>query len=179
VKNKQNALIAGDKKYQGALCKKGHLGIRYVINADCVECAMDRQCTESRKKYLAGYRKTSIKLKKYQADYQKVYEKTEKVREVRAQYRKTHAAQWTAKTRKYQCAKIVRTPKWLTEDDIWIMEEAYVLAALRTKFFGFSWEVDHIVPLRGKLASGLHVPHNLQVIPKVENRSKSNQFTVS
>lgn len=88
-------------------------------------------------------------------------------------------AQALANVVKYRNSKAKRTPQWLHGDDFWLMEEAYVLAALRTKMFGFQWEVDHIIPLRGKLASGLHVPHNLQVIPKVENRGKSNKFVIS
>ena len=72
-----------------------------------------------------------------------------------------------------------RTPKWLTEDDHWMIEQTYKFAALRTKMFGFAWHVDHIVPLQGKLVSGLHVPWNLQVIPAAENISKNNNFEVA
>jgi hypothetical protein len=88
-------------------------------------------------------------------------------------------AKAVANVAKYRNGKAKRTPKWLNSDDIWMMEEAYTLAALRTKIFNFAWEVDHTIPLRGKLASGLHVPHNLQVIPKVDNRNKSNRFIVT
>jgi len=79
---------------------------------------------------------------------------------------------------KRRSAKIHRTPKWLTKDDLWLIKEAYELAVLRTKMLGYSWHVDHIIPLRGKLVSGLHVPTNLQVIPAKENHIKTNKFEV-
>ena len=68
-----------------------------------------------------------------------------------------------------------RTPAWLTIDDKWLIKEIYEFAALRTKLFGFSWHVDHIIPLQGKTVSGLHVPNNLRVIPAVENIKKKNK----
>jgi hypothetical protein len=77
-----------------------------------------------------------------------------------------------AKVRRRQAAKIQRTPAWLTENEIWMMQEAYELAIKRTKLFGFQWDVDHIYPLQGKIVSGLHVPLNLQVIPAKENYRK-------
>lgn len=71
-----------------------------------------------------------------------------------------------------------RTPKWLTDDDIWLMEQAYELAGLRQQTTGIEWHVDHILPLRGKKVSGLHVPINLRVIPRAENQRKTNKFEV-
>ena len=176
VKNKIAASIAGDKRYQGVPCKYGHAGIRFTVNADCVDCAMGRQKTIARKLYLDEYRKTSGKLKVYQETYQKNYEQRAKVKTKRAAYRKANPAIGAARTQKYLTSKSHRTPKWLTLDDFWMISEAYELAALRTKLFGFSWHVDHVVPLRGALVSGLHGPHNLQVIPGLDNMRKSNQF---
>jgi hypothetical protein len=76
-------------------------------------------------------------------------------------------------------SKIHRTPAWLTMDDFWLIEQAYEIAAARTKMLGFSWHVDHVIPLQGRLVSGLHVPTNLQVIPAVENIRKANRFVLA
>lgn len=81
-----------------------------------------------------------------------------------------------AKSMMYKTSKIRRKPSWLTENDLWMIKEAYQLAVLRTKVTGIKWHVDHIIPLRGKIVSGLHVPTNLRVITASENRQKSNHF---
>lgn len=75
-------------------------------------------------------------------------------------------------------ARAQRVPAWLTDDDRWMIEQAYELAAKRTSIFGFTWHVDHKIPLKGRLVSGLHVPDNLQVLPAKENLRKNNQFEV-
>jgi hypothetical protein len=78
------------------------------------------------------------------------------------------------RTARRYAAKTSATPKWLTTDDKWVIVEAYELAQLRSKLFGVQWEVDHIVPLRGRGVMGLHVPWNLRVVPMQQNRRKSN-----
>jgi len=98
--------------------------------------------------------------------------------EVKRKYKQTQRGKANARSNdaKRRAAKLKRTPAWLTEDDHWMMEQAYELAALRTKFFGFHWHVDHIFPLQGKYVSGLHVPTNLQVVPWLDNVSKANKY---
>lgn len=96
----------------------------------------------------------------------------EKMQLARRAWREANRHKDRAYVRKRQAAKLLRTPSWLSEDDYWMMEEAYEIAVKRTKLFGFQWDVDHIYPLQGKTVSGLHVPLNLQVIPGVINSSK-------
>lgn len=94
----------------------------------------------------------------------------------KAEYAKRNAAQINAAVAKRKAAKIQRTPSWLTDDDLWMIEQAYDIASIRTKVFGLQWHVDHIIPLQGKKVSGLHVPMNLQVIPGIENCIKGNRY---
>ena len=42
--------------------------------------------------------------------------------------------------------------------------------------FGIRYEVDHIIPLKNEKVCGLHVPNNLQIITRFDNRSKQNKF---
>lgn len=100
----------------------------------------------------------------------------EAIAERRREYRQTRGAAIAAANRQRQSAKLLRTPAWLTPDDLWLIQQAYELARLRTQMFGFLWHVDHIFPLRGKTVSGLHVPLNLQVIPATENCHKNNKY---
>lgn len=121
---------------------------------------------------LANPEKVSVKNIKY---------KTKNKKEI-AEYNKKWWSENKPKRAAYQskrkAAQLQRTPKWLTDNDLWMIEEAFHLAELRTKLFGFPWHVDHIIPLQGKKVSGLHVPSNIQVIPAKENTQKSNKFAI-
>jgi hypothetical protein len=62
-------------------------------------------------------------------------------------------------------------PKWANR---FFIGEIYDLARLRTKLLGEPWHVDHMVPLVSDTVCGLHVEHNMRVIPGSMNRAKSN-----
>jgi 5-methylcytosine-specific restriction endonuclease McrA len=68
------------------------------------------------------------------------------------------------------------TPSWLSEWDQFHISEIYHLAVLRSAALGIDLHVDHIIPLRGKTACGLHVPANLQLLEARQNIRKRNSF---
>lgn len=68
------------------------------------------------------------------------------------------------------------TPDWLTDLQRKEIESVYQEARRSTEETGVRHEVDHVVPVKSNLVCGLHVPWNLQVIPKSENIAKSNRY---
>jgi hypothetical protein len=180
----------------GKPCKHGHLSDRYASTAICVECVKisgvgryknnrDAQYASWRKWYEANKETHNTRVKRWQSENKdkvredaKAWAKAnpEKVKAKTLRHIKKHPEAYTARSVASVARRAKRVPQWLTLDDRWMMQEAYKLAKLRTQMFGFVWEVDHIIPLRGELVSGLHVPTNLQVLPKTENRNKRNHY---
>jgi len=56
------------------------------------------------------------------------------------------------------------------------MDIKYRASRIMTKLTGKMYCVDHIIPIQGELASGLHHEDNLQVIPMITNSAKGNRF---
>lgn len=80
-----------------------------------------------------------------------------------------------AKVRIYQTRKRNAAPLWLTKAMKDQMLSFYREARMLTKQTGEVHHVDHIEPLNGKDACGLHVPWNLQVLLGKKNLSKGNR----
>ena len=105
--------------------------------------------------------------------------KPEVVKAAVARWRKKYPERAQAYVTARRARKIQRTPPWFGELDELVAREAHHLTRLRGAATGFSWHVDHVVPLSGACVSGLHVWNNLTVIPAKVNRRKSNQFEVT
>ena len=68
------------------------------------------------------------------------------------------------------------TPHWLTKAHKTQIKAFYLEAERLKSQTGIDHEVDHIVPVRGGIVSGLHVPWNLRVITAAENQSKNRRL---
>lgn len=193
--SRQQAKALGLSRCYGIVCLK-HValeGERYVSGA-CIGCAKElirkiraENPEKTRAHRLKSQAKTAEKrrvdpvarAKKLAADATYRANNPKLVADIKRRWYAEHPGRSTALATKRKVAVKQRTPKWLTPDDWFIVKEAYELAALRTKMLGFPWEVDHIIPLQGDTVSGLHVPHNLQVIPRKLNRAKWNLYEVT
>jgi hypothetical protein len=180
-KTRKEALSKGYKRYStGVACVHGHVAERRARTGECLVC---------RAEHLVEWRKRNpTKVKKHNdtqyanhtdaltARSREFHAKNAVVLRIQKQeYQRNNLHIYAKIKAKRKAAQLNRTPAWLTPDDNWMIEQAYELAAIRTKMFGFSWHVDHIIPLQGKTVSGLHVPTNLQVIPAVDNIRKGNR----
>ena len=111
-------------------------------------------------------KETSLKYRNSNKDKQK---------ELRKKWRENNPERSRAQVsaRRQRCRDA--TPSWA---DLTKIEHLYLEAQERTKSTGILHTVDHIIPLRGKIVSGLHVESNLQVLSYYENYSKSSKYNI-
>jgi hypothetical protein len=137
--------------FTGVPCPKGHIAEKLVSNYSCIVCIKHKAnlWNQNNKQKNQSYKNNWVRRNKDSMLFN---------------------------TRKYQTNKKQRLPKWINEDELWMIKEAYHLCKLRTKATGIPHQVDHIIPLQGKTVTGFHTINNLQVICKRENRLKSNNW---
>lgn len=166
---RHEAKLKGIKRYfTGEPCVNGHVSDRQTSNGCCIACQVQRTnlwLSENKNIAVAAQRRWESKNRESHLKLSRDWKKSNP--------HKTAAINVKRKTN-----QLKRCPSWLTNDDLWMIDEAYSLAALRTNITGIKWHVDHIIPLLGKNVSGLHVPTNLQVITAFENYSKGNRYTI-
>jgi hypothetical protein len=146
----------------GNPCSRGHIGPRYVANQTCLECAKEqhRRAEETR---LARRDSDAIFAKHRRA------QKAAQSVGYRKRNRGKKAAEWVA----WYADRLQRTPPWA---DLKAIRKIYEESHRVTKATGLEHHVDHIIPMRGKLVSGLHIAENLRVLPGPENLAKGSKF---
>ena len=170
--------------FTGLPCKHGHVALRKT-KGTCMDCLKIEWEETNAKRALLPKSEASKKAGK------KYYENNKEVVKLRAQSRKPEAIMKYRRAWQKNNPELVKadnkhrrtkhkqaTPKWLTQEHKAQIKQFYLDAMLVSKVTGVSYAVDHIVPLRGELVSGLHVPWNLAVITREENSKKSNKINL-
>lgn len=158
----------------------------------CTTCKETKQLS-SFNKSKRGYLGYTSRCRECQSAYRKEYYKknADKARKQRkeaylqntereAAYRKMYNSSTSGKAlkcatqRKREIAKKNRVPSWANLEKI---KSYYNVCAFFNEVNGYiKYHVDHIIPLQGKLVSGLHVENNLQVLSAKDNMRKGNRI---
>lgn len=167
------------------------LGIRKITKI-CAECHIERSTDEFSKRRKYGfYSYCKDCRRKFTKKW--IEDNPDEWKSTLSRYRESHLEQERAKSRKWhkdnpgksnrntskrRAAKINRSPSWLNAEQLEEIQWFYI-AAKELQWLSDPTdplEVDHIVPLQGKNVSGLHVPWNLQILPKSLNLKKGNRL---
>jgi hypothetical protein len=120
----------------------------------------------------------------YAANREKVCAANAAWRAANPEKERAAAAAWAAANREKMNAwearrraeKLRATPKW---SDKAACDAVYMHAATASRLLGEEMHVDHVVPLKCKIASGLHVPANLAIVDAKRNISKNAKLDMA
>jgi hypothetical protein len=159
--------LDSSKVLVGAPCKRCGCQEHWLSSGGCVECARVRGRTpEQRARTRAWYAAHKEEHKKTR-DSHRARNKA-KIHAYNSAYRKANLGLYTAHGQAYRLRKKKAMPAWAEEEAISRFYEA------RPE----GHHVDHVIPLRGRTVSGLHVLANLQYLPALENNKKGNRYHV-
>ena len=129
---------------------------KFGVTSRCKCCLL-----ESNKKYI-----TKEKSAEYARNWRAKDNNAKLSREYTRLWRKNNLAYDAFRAATYRATKKQATPIWA---DLNKIKQIYLNCPV-------GYHVDHIIPLRGTLASGLHVETNLQYLPAKDNLSKRNLY---
>lgn len=169
VTRKQARQLGLNRYFTGKPCIRGHISERRTVTKLCLECSKARA-----EKWRA---KNPGKNKEYSKKWRAADPERARigVRKSLAKWRPKNKHKKAYETRLRDARKAQRTPVWA---DLLAIQKVYEMARDMNEKTGEEWQVDHIIPLQGKLVSGLHVHANLQVLPALENARKHNSFRI-
>jgi hypothetical protein len=148
---------------------------RYRLrNLERVRAQERESKARNRSKVLARKRlyrqQNAEKIRAYNAAY--AARNAGKMREWRANWETENVLELSKRRRERRLAEARATPVWTDRKAV---SEVYDRCARVSRCTGITFHVDHVLPLRARTVSGLHVQWNLQVIPAYQNYLKSNR----
>jgi hypothetical protein len=153
------------KIFVGAPCERCGCQEKWLTSHSCVECSRARlRSPAHRARTRAWYAANKDAHKELRDSWRSA--RRPQVRAQNTAWRKNNLGRMCALVRAYQLRKQKQMPAWANQEAI-------------AKFYEARPEgmhVDHVIPLKGKLVSGLHVETNLQYLPGVENNRKGNRY---
>lgn len=159
-------------------CKKELSVTNFYIRKDskkyvpkCKKCYIKKATEyayENYKKVLEYHKKWRSENRDKDSSYKQKWLKNNK--ELRKQivsiWKKENKKAVTADSNKRRALKLKATPKWA---DLEAIKQFYLNCPE-------GYEVDHIIPLKGKTVCGFHILENLQYLIASENSKKLNKF---
>lgn len=177
-------------------CRDEYAKQYYLLNKDRYRELSSIRYSENRDEILARQRKRFADKPDLRAEKSKKYrlKNADKVREIQrnnyvknrdrilARHRERYLhdpSKAAAKVALRRSRKICATPPWFGELDEFVWREAADLRLRRESATGVPWAADHMIPLSGRRARGLHVWNNCQVIPASLNLWKNNKLVLA
>ena len=159
-KTQKEALKRGATRYfTGKPCIYGHIAARFTKSRNCQECLRSRNRKRTKKDYWTDYGNDVYKEKK--REYSREWYEQNKLQKNDS----------NAKRKKVLKRASVATEKGKVE-----IKKIQLRTQLFTLTTGIPHELDHIIPLMHPLVSGLHVPANLQILTREQNKAKGTRF---
>lgn len=134
------------------------------LRAHCKQCLSKENSARSAAK-------CNRRTKKSEEDRRKAQTEASKRFRAKTEYKVTNAVM----NARRRADKLNATPKWLSKEQLAHIKCYYETARHLSEVWNLQMDVDHIIPLKGKIVCGLHVPWNLQVMEHKANISKSNK----
>lgn len=156
-----------------------HLVTGHTTSCGCYARERTAECSTTHG--LSGTREYENALRaadpeKYRIKCREYYAKNK--HEMKARHRKwtkenaDHVAEYNARRR---AEKLNAIPPWHKEETKAHVKELKKEARRLEKETGVKYHIDHVVPLKSALVSGLHVKDNLQLLTETENLQKNNR----
>lgn len=172
--------MSGERKFKCSACQ-GQFTAEFFyatkhrstgVTSNCKACSIasaSQWRLQNRERHNAAKRRSN----KRNGDTQKQWmaNNRERMNEYMRQWRKSASPALPSAQVKHRKSCVV--PPWADRNAI---KSIYRLAKIARQTTGIDWEVDHEVPVLGRVVCGLHVETNLRLVPALKNRQKGNSY---